>query len=896
MPPADDPKSFGTLQRLIQAWLDGDISADEMSRLSGMLRESRSARDVFLNAMQIDAELFWRYSAQPEVNTLLSIADDGVAHPLASLTEDQLAIWGDPGFQAVFGQLQGQEQSVHAWMQVYPRIRASVFLCIEDYDAAEGVVGEICKRVNQGRQRPETGLDVTAAKVTRQTLAQQLRSRSGSEARTCLQLVDVLMQADEPCDPAPVYESIESFVPHHVPADVLQMLSLRYLLEAPCEKIAESLGLAPQATYDRLARSRMFVWNLCVQQLDQAMPDDAEAYLSLANGLFDRPQTSHPPARRLARWLQAGPQNRQCFRTFCMLHESLYRQLSLGVLFDELSERKDAAFRRVVETAVDEFEARSRVASHGRSQTRKGVPSVAAIGWGAATAATLLLALTLYFWNGRAEVARTETPSPPPVPTHTPSATPDEPVPPPAPEVAPPPVVGVVSVALGLSADERAPLIKGEPIRKHDRITLDHGFVQLGTTSGGVWVLEAPVAAVIEGENQIYLETGRIVGRNAGHETALVVRTPTTSVYDLGTEFGVSVDADASTLVAVYEGAVELKAAKESDAGLRPPAVSVSAGFQTAVSTDAVAGGKVVPLPHDRGFVRPDELQLRQQAVDGSDDAAEMVAFYELLRIDGLLAYQGFHNATNGESYTIGLAQPGIRPQGSFAFGPKLAKNGAAFGLFDSLSIRDRRAVYLDLDVADGSRLAQAGLLGPDGKVGQRNGEVWISWRSRCDVPADEQLLWAGMSLMFGDERNKQEPLFMGEPASLTSFGIHSNIRKNSSESRIELDIDPSTPGVQPLPRDSLPHTLVACVEIRASGQATAKAWCDVEAAQLASTPPHASFDFDTFQFDRLRFEVASENRSAGCSFDEVIVAASLQSLEAAEEALATAAIPTTAH
>jgi len=88
------------------------------------------------------------------------------------------------------------------------------------------------------------------------------------------------------------------------------------------------------------------------------------------------------------------------------------------------------------------------------------------------------------------------------------------------------------------------------------RISLDGGAVELTLRNGVVIVLEGPGEFDLTDELSATLHDGNVVVRMPDGMKGFVVRTPTTDVLDLGTEFAVSIGAGNTTDVQVYDGAV----------------------------------------------------------------------------------------------------------------------------------------------------------------------------------------------------------------------------------------------------------------------------------------------------------------------------------------------------
>jgi hypothetical protein len=115
-----------------------------------------------------------------------------------------------------------------------------------------------------------------------------------------------------------------------------------------------------------------------------------------------------------------------------------------------------------------------------------------------------------------------------------------------------------------------------------ETLNLISGVVQLHLKEGGRLVVEGPAEVRFVSATEIALTRGRLVAKIPGG--GLLVKCPTGSVTDLGTEFGVAVTPDGKTDVAVLEGKVS---ATLSSADLtQPPKPLVMTVGQAAIMSD----------------------------------------------------------------------------------------------------------------------------------------------------------------------------------------------------------------------------------------------------------------------------------------------------------------------
>lgn len=88
---------------------------------------------------------------------------------------------------------------------------------------------------------------------------------------------------------------------------------------------------------------------------------------------------------------------------------------------------------------------------------------------------------------------------------------------------------------------------------------LDAGLLEITYTSGAKVILQGPVTYQVNSVNSGYLPVGKLTGKIAtSNAKGFTVRTPTATVIDVGTEFGVEVGETGETTSHVFRGAVNL--------------------------------------------------------------------------------------------------------------------------------------------------------------------------------------------------------------------------------------------------------------------------------------------------------------------------------------------------
>jgi len=108
--------------------------------------------------------------------------------------------------------------------------------------------------------------------------------------------------------------------------------------------------------------------------------------------------------------------------------------------------------------------------------------------------------------------------------------------------------------------------LKNRDLFDDDKIVLNSGLVVIEYDTGARVVLEGPATYEIKGTSGGFLKVGKLAARVDGPVAEFSVATPLAKVVDLGTEFGIEVQASGATDVVVTEGEVALE--REAGNGL----------------------------------------------------------------------------------------------------------------------------------------------------------------------------------------------------------------------------------------------------------------------------------------------------------------------------------------
>ena len=124
---------------------------------------------------------------------------------------------------------------------------------------------------------------------------------------------------------------------------------------------------------------------------------------------------------------------------------------------------------------------------------------------------------------------------------------------------------------------------------------LESGLVEIGYNTGAKVILQGPVAYTVESKNGGFMSIGKLTGKvEVEKARGFAVRTPTATVTDLGTEFGVEVSKEGVTDTQVFVGTVRVERA-EANTDARCPAETLTAGQSARVTknqTTVLVAGK----------------------------------------------------------------------------------------------------------------------------------------------------------------------------------------------------------------------------------------------------------------------------------------------------------------
>ena len=110
-------------------------------------------------------------------------------------------------------------------------------------------------------------------------------------------------------------------------------------------------------------------------------------------------------------------------------------------------------------------------------------------------------------------------------------------------------------------ADESTATFNGASVSFGRRYDLSSGLLEITYDTGAKVILQGPVEYEVESKNGGFLPVGKLTGK-VENELAkgFSVRTPTATITDLGTEFGVEVNKQGNTVSHVFRGSIRVQA------------------------------------------------------------------------------------------------------------------------------------------------------------------------------------------------------------------------------------------------------------------------------------------------------------------------------------------------
>ena len=144
-----------------------------------------------------------------------------------------------------------------------------------------------------------------------------------------------------------------------------------------------------------------------------------------------------------------------------------------------------------------------------------------------------------------------------------------------------------------LMGDRQRPLLVGMDVHAGQHIELTDGLAKLKFNDGAVAIVESPAVFEVRSSNMGFLRRGRLAATVPKQAQGFTIATPSATIVDLGTEFGVAVADDGTAEAHVFKGEVEV-APKATPHHAPAPAKRLTAG--QAVEVLAGQGNRVVSI------------------------------------------------------------------------------------------------------------------------------------------------------------------------------------------------------------------------------------------------------------------------------------------------------------
>jgi hypothetical protein len=150
-------------------------------------------------------------------------------------------------------------------------------------------------------------------------------------------------------------------------------------------------------------------------------------------------------------------------------------------------------------------------------------------------------------------------------------------------------VVGRITGMVGCAWRDSATVPSQNALVSHgDCFTLTSGLLEITYNTGAKVLLQGPVNYQVDSKNGGFLAVGRLTGKVTTEVArGLTIETPTATVTDLGTEFGVEVQPDHRQTVVVFQGRVRVATHTKQDKAVKD-ACTLTAGQAMQLQGEAI--------------------------------------------------------------------------------------------------------------------------------------------------------------------------------------------------------------------------------------------------------------------------------------------------------------------
>ncbi|MEN6406748.1 MAG: LamG-like jellyroll fold domain-containing protein [Thermoguttaceae bacterium] len=227
-------------------------------------------------------------------------------------------------------------------------------------------------------------------------------------------------------------------------------------------------------------------------------------------------------------------------------------------------------------------------------------------------------------------------------------------LPPPPPQTV---FVGKIVGMVDCKWDEGSFAVHSKAVALGCKYALTSGVLEIRYDTGARVILQGPVTYVVDSRNSGVLSAGKLTGQvTAESARGLTIRTPTATITDLGTEFGVDVRADGATSAHVFRGAIEVQADTDQDSVGRTFRLTKNESVHVQSRRSVIRHGQADPA----AFVSP--KQFDEKLVLQQSRAVRWQAYSRRLRNDpSLVAYYTFELRPGDNAVLPNLSSVGSR-------------------------------------------------------------------------------------------------------------------------------------------------------------------------------------------------------------------------------------------
>ena len=219
--------------------------------------------------------------------------------------------------------------------------------------------------------------------------------------------------------------------------------------------------------------------------------------------------------------------------------------------------------------------------------------------------------------------------------------------------------VAVLTRVSGLQGEHTADWVTGKTIPP-GTLEWDGGLLQLEFYCGATVVAEGPASLEILDDSRVVCRSGRLRAHVPPPARGFTVLAPTVELVDLGTEFGIHVEANGATEVHVFDGAVELYDAKSN----RNVTTRRELNAGDAVTLDRNGEAKKIET-RDFDFVTPTRLSTMTN-VRRQEQLHDWRAFRDSLQDDPrVIAYFPFDRNDSEDRLLVGHGTNGTTIEGA---------------------------------------------------------------------------------------------------------------------------------------------------------------------------------------------------------------------------------------